>query len=258
MAPPGARTWQRTFRDWIVTQPPASAPKNCCNRRIITLAGRHIYGSGVMSVYAEAGKNLLALALFYLSSYNGEAGHNCPLACTAGVIKTLQHAGDEELKVKYLPGLLDSDDDQKLHGAQFLTEVQGGSDVGANACTATLVDAKQNQWLINGEKWFCSNASADLVLMTARPENGAAGTKGPGVVSGSATAGRRLAEWDLHSPIERKARHEVHGDRRNRFSRLRGLSNRRVFRPRRRQGRPRRWQGLFARDGVRHQHVADL
>ncbi len=145
------------------------------------LAGRHIYDSGVMSVYAEPESNLLALALFYLSSYNGEAGHNCPLACTAGVIKTLQYAGSEEMKAKYLPGLLNSDYDQKLHGAQFLTEVQGGSDVGANACTATLVDAKQNKWLINGEKWFCSNASADLALMTARPENGATGTKGLGL-----------------------------------------------------------------------------
>ncbi|MGH9939031.1 MAG: hypothetical protein ACREAM_22555, partial [Blastocatellia bacterium] len=49
------------------------------------LAGRYIYGSGAMSVYAQPESNLLALALFYLSSYNGEAGHNCPLACTAGV-----------------------------------------------------------------------------------------------------------------------------------------------------------------------------
>jgi len=149
------------------------------------LAGRYIYGSGVMSVYSEPQSNLLALALFYLSSYNGEAGHNCPLACTAGVIKTLQHVGSEELKARYLPGLLNADYDRKLHGAQFLTEVQGGSDVGANDCTATLMDAEKKQWRINGEKWFCSNASADLALMTARPNhpdaNGTAGTKGLGL-----------------------------------------------------------------------------
>jgi alkylation response protein AidB-like acyl-CoA dehydrogenase len=134
-----------------------------------------------MSVFGEPGSNLLALALFYLSSFNGEAGHNCPVACTAGVIKTLQYAGSDELKANYLPRLLDADYDRKLHGAQFLTEVQGGSDVGANACMATLADAKQNQWLINGEKWFCSNASADLALMTARPVDGASGTKGLGL-----------------------------------------------------------------------------
>jgi hypothetical protein len=142
------------------------------------LAGRHIYGSGAMSVYAEPESNLLALTLFYLSSYNGEAGHNCPLACTAGVIKTLQYAGGEELKKKYLPRLLDPNYESRFHGAQFLTEIQGGSDVGANACAATLLDARDNKWLINGEKWFCSNVTADLALITARPENSVAGTKG--------------------------------------------------------------------------------
>ncbi len=116
------------------------------------IAGKLIYGSGAVSIYAEPGSNLLALTLFYLSSYNGEAGHNCPLACTAGVIKTLQYAGSEELKAKYLPRLLDPNYDTKFHGAQFLTEVQGGSDVGANACAATLLDQKQDLWLVNGEK----------------------------------------------------------------------------------------------------------
>jgi hypothetical protein len=58
-------------------------------------AGRAIYASGVMSVYAEPGNNLLSLALFYLSSLNGEAGHNCPLAMTAGLIKLLQAEGSQ-------------------------------------------------------------------------------------------------------------------------------------------------------------------
>jgi acyl-CoA dehydrogenase len=145
------------------------------------LAGRYIYGSGAMSVYAKPGNNLLALALFYLSSYNGEAGHNCPLACTAGIIKTLQEAGSEELQEKYLARLLDPNYEARLHGAQFLTEVQGGSDVGANAVTARLLDEKQNKWLINGEKWFCSNVTADLALVTARPEGAPGGTRGLGL-----------------------------------------------------------------------------
>jgi acyl-CoA dehydrogenase len=146
-----------------------------------TEAGRLIYRAGVMSVYAEPGNNLLALALFYLSSYNGEAGHNCPLACTAGVIKTLQYAGSDQLRAKYLPGLLEPIYEKRLHGAQFLTEVQGGSDVGANACTATRADQTSDRWLIHGEKWFCSNITADLALMTARPEGSPAGTRGLGL-----------------------------------------------------------------------------
>ena len=144
-------------------------------------AGALIYGSGVMSVYGEPESNLLALALFYLSSYNGEAGHNCPLACTAGVIKTLQFAASDALRGKFLPQLLDPQYGAHFHGAQFLTEVQGGSDVGANAVAATPIDAAEGTWRLNGEKWFCSNVTADLALVTARPAGGAAGTKGLGL-----------------------------------------------------------------------------
>lgn len=128
--------------------------------------GRYIYGSGVMEAYKDGPNMLGALSRFYLSCFNGESGHNCPLACTAGVIRVLQELGSEELKARYLPGLLNRDYAHHLEGAQFLTEVQGGSDVGQNATEATL-DA-QGQWRISGEKWFCSNIDADVFLMTAR------------------------------------------------------------------------------------------
>ncbi|MFW6063232.1 MAG: acyl-CoA dehydrogenase family protein [Chloroflexota bacterium] len=145
-------------------------------------AGRAIYGSGVMSVYESSGNNLLSLALFYLSSLNGEAGHNCPLACTAGLIKVLQAEGSQALRARYLPRLLDSDYDNNYHGAQFLTEVQGGSDVGANDTRATPLDpAAEGTWLLNGEKWFCSNVTADLALVTARVQGQGEGTAGLGL-----------------------------------------------------------------------------
>jgi alkylation response protein AidB-like acyl-CoA dehydrogenase len=155
--------------------------ENVAHSREHDLAGEAIYGSGVMSVYGNPGNNLLALALFYISSYNGEAGHNCPLACTAGIIKTLQHVGSASLQEKYLPRLLDPDYSRRYHGAQFLTEVQGGSDVGTNCCSAREIDSARGTWLLNGEKWFCSNVTADLALVTARPENAPPGTKGLGL-----------------------------------------------------------------------------
>jgi alkylation response protein AidB-like acyl-CoA dehydrogenase len=76
------------------------------------------------------------LTLFYLTAQAGEAGHNCPLACDAGAIRTLQHLGTAEQQAAFLPGLLDPDFDTNLTASQFLTEVQGGSDVGANAVVA--------------------------------------------------------------------------------------------------------------------------
>ena len=62
--------------------------------------------------------------------------------------------------------------------SQFLTEVQGGSDVGANAVQAEQVDG---QWRITGEKWFCSNADADVFLLTARVSGPETGTRGLGL-----------------------------------------------------------------------------
>ncbi len=144
-------------------------------------AGRIIYGSGMMSVYEQPGQNLLSLAMFYLSAQNGEAGHNCAVACTAGLIKVLQAVGDRKLRQKYLPKLLDPDYDRQYRGAQFLTEVQGGSDVGANDLRAAPLDRTAGTWLLNGEKWFCSNVSADLALVTARVPGQGEGTRGLGL-----------------------------------------------------------------------------
>ncbi len=171
------------------------------------LAGRHIYGSGAMAVYAEPGNNVLAQALFYLSSYNGEAGHNCPLACTAGVIKILQYVANPELKAKNLPRLLDENYETRYHGAQFLTEVQGGSDVGANACVAT--PHADGTWRVTGEKWFCSNVTADLALITARPtarpEGATAGTKGLGLF----LVPRRLDDGSLNGMFIRRLKDKL-------------------------------------------------
>jgi acyl-CoA dehydrogenase len=143
--------------------------------------GKHVYGAGVISVLEHPGNNLLAGGLGFLSNQNGEAGHNCPVACTAGIVRALQSVGSDALKARYLPRLLNSDYSQLYHGAQFLTEVQGGSDVGANTCRATLSDEGKGEWRIHGEKWFCSNVTADLILMTARPDGAPEGTRGLGL-----------------------------------------------------------------------------
>ncbi|MGB3712801.1 MAG: hypothetical protein WA996_00055 [Candidatus Promineifilaceae bacterium] len=82
-------------------------------------AGRHIYGSGMMKAYEEQGSNLYSLAMFYLSAQNGEAGHNCPLVCTAGLIKVLQAVGSDQLRERYLPLFYDPDYENQCQGAQF-------------------------------------------------------------------------------------------------------------------------------------------
>ena len=141
-------------------------------------AGRYIYGSGVLARLGQPAHNLESQAFGFLSSLNGEAGHNCPIACTAGIIKSMLALATPDMKERFLGRLLSTDYDHLAHGAQFLTEVQGGSDVGANAVRAEPVKGVPGTWRITGEKWFCSNATADLILMTARPEGSGEGTRG--------------------------------------------------------------------------------
>ena len=62
-------------------------------------------------------------------------------------------------------------------GATWMTETQGGSDLGANR---TAARKEGEAWRLYGEdKYFASNAGlADLALVTARPQGAAAGPKG--------------------------------------------------------------------------------
>jgi hypothetical protein len=141
-------------------------------------AGALIWGAGVLALQAQPAQNLEQMALFYLLGHNGEGGHACSIACTSGLIRALQQVGSPELKAKFLPPLLTTDYAQMQHAAQFLTEVQGGSDVGANALAAA--QDPDGTWRLTGEKWFCSNINADQFLVMARPHGAPEGTRGLG------------------------------------------------------------------------------
>ncbi|MFZ5478811.1 MAG: acyl-CoA dehydrogenase family protein [Myxococcota bacterium] len=136
--------------------------------------GKVVWGSGIMSRYGTPGRELETLGLLYLLAQDGEGGHCCPLACTAGMIRILQASPDSPRA--WLERLLDPDYARRWHASQFLTEVQGGSDVGANAVIAR--PAADGWWEITGEKWFCSVIDAKLFLLTARPEGAPPGTGG--------------------------------------------------------------------------------
>lgn len=140
--------------------------------------GRLVWRSGILSVLGEPGNVTLHAALTYLFGLNGEVPHLCSVACTAGLIKAIQRAGSDWMRAKWLPKLLDRDYDRRWHGAQFLTEIQGGSDVGANACVARARTGEPGVFSVSGEKWFCSNVAADLYAVSARPEGAPDGTPG--------------------------------------------------------------------------------
>jgi alkylation response protein AidB-like acyl-CoA dehydrogenase len=143
--------------------------------------GAHFWSSGALTLLKEPGHETVSGGLIYLLGHDGEGGHACPIACTAGLIKLLQQVGSGEQRSLLLPSLVESDYSVRLHASQFVTEVQGGSDVGANDCRATPDPRMPGRFRLSGEKWFCSVADASLFVVTARVPDGAEGTPGLGL-----------------------------------------------------------------------------
>jgi acyl-CoA dehydrogenase len=107
-----------------------------------------------------------------------EFGLGCPINVTDGCAKLLSKFGSEALKEKYLDGLTQTDMNKLTQGGQFMTEKEGGSDVGKLTTTAVR---EGDHWRLSGEKWFCSNADAEVVMLLARPQGAEAGTRGVGL-----------------------------------------------------------------------------
>jgi len=142
-------------------------------------AGDWIYGTQMLKRLSKPGGLLESLSFFFLSGEVGEGGHNCPFACSAGIVRVLQKADNVPHAEDYVQKITEPSFSNGFTGAQFLTEVQGGSDVGKNATRA--YQDEEGRWRIQGEKWFCSNANADLILMTARYDEAIDGTRGLGL-----------------------------------------------------------------------------
>ena len=107
-----------------------------------------------------------------------EFGLGCPINVTDGCAKLLANFGDDALKARYLDGLTQTDMAKLTQGGQFMTEKEGGSDVGK---LTTIAVQEGDHWRLHGEKWFCSNADAKVVMLLARPQGAEAGTRGVGL-----------------------------------------------------------------------------
>ncbi len=104
----------------------------------------------------------------------GDPGISCILTITIQTAYALEKYGPEEIRSYYknLVGLASP----LMLGATWFTEIQGGSDLGANTTTA---EGKGEKWVLNGYKYFSSGAGiADIALATARPKGARSGAKG--------------------------------------------------------------------------------
>lgn len=137
-------------------------------RALRIVEGKHRLG-------AVRGDPHVFTAEWYVYLQNGEAGVGCSLACTDGMVRALERLGDRPIHADVVRQVLESSAERYTHGAQFVTEIQGGSDVGAN-----LLEARRDgdRWTLHGRKWFCSNINADYFLVTGRPEGAEPGGGG--------------------------------------------------------------------------------
>jgi alkylation response protein AidB-like acyl-CoA dehydrogenase len=108
-----------------------------------------------------------------------EGGIFCPLSMTDTLSRVLLMYAPPDVQARYVPRLTATNYDDLFTGAEFLTEKHGGSDVGG--ATHTIARETPDGWRLSGDKWFCSNACADVILTLARPEGAPAGTKGLGL-----------------------------------------------------------------------------
>ena len=84
-----------------------------------------------------------------------------------GNTEILAHYGTDDLKTRYLEPVIDG----SMMSSFSMTEPRGGTDPTQFTCRAELDGA---EWVINGEKWFASNArfaSFLIVMVVTEPDN---------------------------------------------------------------------------------------
>jgi acyl-CoA dehydrogenase len=120
-------------------------------------------------------RHSLGFSTSYLFAMS-ECGLFCPLCMTDGVARLIDRHCTEEDKERLLAHIATTNVEDLYTGAMFLTEKAGGSDVGANIVGATHY--KDSYYYLNGEKWFCSNADAEIIFALARTKPEIKGTRG--------------------------------------------------------------------------------
>jgi hypothetical protein len=133
--------------------------------------------AGFVGLPAHAGRPVPAVvtaSLAYLVS-QAETAVYCGLGMTAGAADIVERYAPDAVRDDFLRRLTSLDPDEAWEGGMFLTERQGGSDVGANTTRAVRDGA---EWRLYGEKHFCSNVDAEVFIVLARPDGAPEGPSG--------------------------------------------------------------------------------
>src|SRR5579863_4610952 len=122
-------------------------------------------------------RNLVSVGSGYYFAQT-EIGIMCQVCMTDGVGAILERYAANDVARSVLPRLGHPDRKHRMRGAMFLSERQGGSDIGT---ITTSAEPAGDLWRLTGEKWFCSNVDAEAILVLARMPDGTSGTRGLGL-----------------------------------------------------------------------------
>jgi alkylation response protein AidB-like acyl-CoA dehydrogenase len=140
------------------------------------------YPSGFAAQARERGRPTPGVVLggaSYLLS-QADTGMVCSLGMTSGVAGLVEADAPPDVRDELLAGLRAADVADAVDGSMFLTERDGGSDLGRTVhCTAR--DLGDGRVAITGEKWFCSNVDGAAIVLLARPEGAAESSAGLGL-----------------------------------------------------------------------------
>jgi alkylation response protein AidB-like acyl-CoA dehydrogenase len=136
--------------------------------RIVRPKESEILGQEIFSEALFSGKTLpwVQRIKYFLISQNGESCITCPISCTTGLIKVLEKYADTPETKRILQHCKEGIDGEFGVGAQYVSEIQGGSDVPANVLEAVQ---EGGVWRLYGTKFFCSATHADYSVVTAKP-----------------------------------------------------------------------------------------
>ncbi|MFD6683525.1 acyl-CoA dehydrogenase family protein [Micromonospora parva] len=104
------------------------------------------------------------------------ATFSCPVAMADGAAALLSMPDvDATVRAAWLPRLISTDPATAITSGQWMTESQGGSDLGRSSTLGR--PAADGSWRLTGEKWFCSAADAAMAVALARPEGAGRGSR---------------------------------------------------------------------------------
>ncbi len=107
------------------------------------------------------------------------ANFGCPLAMSDGAVAALgRYGADAPWASEARERLMSRDPDRAWTAGQWMTEMEGGSDVSRSSTEARR---DGDVWRLHGTKYFTSATTSECALLLARPEGAGSGSKALGM-----------------------------------------------------------------------------